>query len=94
MCNYPGKQLYSNREKYEISTDNAHLPTPELKRKFKKTKWKLVHCINPLFYSATLNHPFATMFGIKHIHSSQLAQLCRKKLLSVTEAHNNKFNHG
>lgn len=44
-------------------------------------KWKLVQSINPLLYSATLNHLFAIMFNIKHIHSFQLAQLCRKRLL-------------
>lgn len=54
----------------------------------------MVQSINLLFYSGILNHPFAIMLNIKHIYSFQLAQLCRKRLLSVTEAHNNNFNHG
>lgn len=33
VCNYQGKQLCYNGEKYEISTDNAHLPMHELKSK-------------------------------------------------------------
>lgn len=35
MCNYQGKQLCYNGEKYELSAKNAHLPMHELKRRQK-----------------------------------------------------------